>query len=114
MFLLDLGFLNGISTFRQVVTATSNGTAIANSSVHFQLEQPRRIGMFQALSLNGLRSQINITEGGLHQENITMIFASQGPGSDVDYIVAVYSDVLENVHDFRMGLFHHGDSLLHT
>lgn len=97
---------NGISTFRQVVNATSNGT------VRFQLKPPRRIGMFQALSLTGQRALINITEGGLHQENITLNFTS--PESDVDYMVAVYSDRIDGVHDFRMGEFHLGDSLLHT
>lgn len=101
-------------TFRQSVSATSNGSDVASTSVHFKLEQPRRIGMIQAISLNGFRGQINITEGGLYQDNITMNFKSQDAGSDVDYMVAVYSADVENVNDFRHGLFQRGDSLIHT
>lgn len=111
---LDIGYLNEISTFRQSVNATSNGSDIASTSVHFQMEQARLIGMVQALSLNGQRGQINITEGGLYQNNITMNFTSQVAGSDVDYMVAVYSADSDDVNDFRLGLFHPGDSLIHT
>lgn len=107
IFWLELEYLNYVKTFRQNVNATSN-------AVHFKLEQPRRIGMIQALSLNGLRGRINITEGGLYENNISMNFTSQEAGSDLDYMVAAYSADIDNVNDFRMGLFHHGDSLIHT
>lgn len=72
--------------------------------------------MIQALSLNGLRSQINITEGGLYQDNLSMNFQSEEGESDVDYFVAVYSAPIDRVivNDFRIGLFHLGDSLIHT